>query len=47
LLADVATLAHRLRKPLSARLFLIPGGQAGEMTRFDSPYLTNTRILGL
>ncbi|HLY31068.1 MAG TPA: DUF711 family protein, partial [Ktedonobacterales bacterium] len=47
LLADVATLAHRLRKPLSARLFLVPGGQAGEMTTFDSPYLTNTRILGL
>jgi uncharacterized protein (UPF0210 family) len=47
LLADVATLAWRLRKPLSARLFLTPGGAAGEMTRFSSPYLTNTRILAL
>lgn len=47
LLADVATLAWRLRKPLSARLFLTPGGAAGEMTRFSSPYLTNTRILSL
>ncbi len=47
LLGDVATLAWRLRKPLSARLFLTPGGAAGEMTRFTSPYLTNTRILAL
>ena len=47
LLMDVAGLAARLRKPLSARLFLVPGMQAGEMTRFDSPYLTNTRVLPL
>ena len=47
LLNDVAALAWRLRKPLSARLFLTPGGVAGEMTRFTSPYLTNTRILAL
>ena len=47
LLADVATLAWRLRKPLSARLFLTPGGHAGEPTAFTSPYLTNTRILPL
>lgn len=44
-LLDMAGLAYRLRKPLSARLFLVPGGQPGEMTRFTSPYLTNTRIL--
>ena len=47
LLMDVAGLAARLRKPLSARLFLVPGMRAGEMTRFDSPYLTNTRVLPL
>ena len=47
LLMDVAGLAARLHKPLSARLFLVPGAQAGEMTRFDSPYLTNTRVLAL
>lgn len=47
LLMDVAGLAARLRKPLSARLFLAPGVQAGEMTHFDSPYLTNTRVLPL
>jgi len=45
LLLDVAALAARLRKPLSARLFLVPGGRAGELTDFASPYLTNTRIL--
>lgn len=44
LLLDVATLAHRLNKPLSARLFPVPGKQAGEYTSFTSPYLTNTRI---
>jgi uncharacterized protein (UPF0210 family) len=44
LLFDVATLALRLRKPLSARLFPVPGRRAGEYTAFTSPYLTNTRI---
>jgi hypothetical protein len=47
LLADVAALAWRLRKPLSARLFLTPGAQAGDLTNFASPYLTNTRVLPL
>jgi uncharacterized protein (UPF0210 family) len=45
LLMDMAALAYRLRKPLAARLFLVPSGKAGEMTRFTSPFLTNTRIL--
>jgi uncharacterized protein (UPF0210 family) len=44
LLLDVATLALRLRKPLSARLFPVPGKQAGERTSFTSPYLTNTLV---
>lgn len=47
LLLDVASLAVRLRKPLSARLFLVPDGSAGDMTNFASPYLTNTRILAV
>ena len=47
LLADVAALAYRLSKPLAARLFLVPGGHAGELTNFNSPYLTNTRIMAL
>jgi uncharacterized protein (UPF0210 family) len=44
LLLDVATLALRLRKPLSARLFPVPGKKAGQRTAFSSPYLTNTLI---
>lgn len=44
LLLDVATLAVRYQKPLSARLFPVPHRQAGEYTCFTSPYLTNTRI---
>jgi uncharacterized protein len=44
LLLDVATLALRLNKPLSARLFPVPGKQAGERTVFTSPYLTNTLV---
>ena len=47
LLQDVAVLAVRLRKPLSARLFPVPNGHAGERTTFTSPYLTNTVIRSL
>ena len=44
LLLDVATLAHRLNKPLSARLFPVPGKRTGDYTTFTSPYLINTLI---
>jgi uncharacterized protein len=44
LLLDVASLALRYQKPLSARLFPVPGKAAGEMTAFSSPYLVNTRV---
>jgi len=44
LLLDVATLAWRLNKPLSARLFPVPGKGLGEYTAFTSPYLTNTLL---
>jgi uncharacterized protein len=44
LLSDVATLALRLNKPLSARLFPVPGKMAGQRTEFTSPYLTNTLV---
>ncbi|HLI69366.1 MAG TPA: DUF711 family protein [Ktedonobacteraceae bacterium] len=44
LLLDVATLAWRLNKPLSARLFPVPGKHPGEYTAFSSPYLTNTLL---
>lgn len=44
LLLDVAALAWRLNKPLSARIFPVPGKRAGEYTAFSSPYLTNTLL---
>jgi uncharacterized protein (UPF0210 family) len=44
LLLDVATLALRHCKPLSARLFPVYGQRNGEYTNFSSPYLTNTII---
>ncbi len=45
ILLDVATLAIKLDKPLSARLFPVPGKKAGEMTSFKSPYLVDCKIL--
>ena len=47
MLTDVATLATRLNKPLSARLFPVPGCTAGDTTKFDSPYLTNTTVMAI
>ncbi len=44
ILLDVATLATCLNKPLSARLFPVPGKRFGEHTTFTSPYLTNTVV---
>jgi hypothetical protein len=43
-ICDMASLAVRLRKPLSARLLPVPGKLAGERTSFSSPYFTNTLI---
>ena len=47
ILTDVASLSIRWEKSLSVRLFPIPGLSAGEFTRFDSPYLTNTTVMEL
>ncbi|NEU71045.1 DUF711 family protein [Hassallia byssoidea VB512170] len=47
ILIDMATLAIKLDKPLSARLFPIPGKKAGEMTAFDSPYLVDCKIFNV
>ncbi|MCD4658214.1 MAG: DUF711 family protein, partial [Planctomycetes bacterium] len=44
MLLDIASLGIRLDKPLAARIFPIPGKNAGEMTNFNSPYLVNCRI---
>ena len=45
ILTDVAALSGRLKKPLSVRLFPVPGLKAGDITQFDSPYLTNTAVM--
>jgi len=47
LLLDVAGLAGKWDKPLSCRVFPIPGKSAGTMTTFDSPYLCNSEIFRL
>jgi hypothetical protein len=41
IIGDVATLAVKLRKPLSVRLLPVAGKRAGERTDFDDPYLVN------
>jgi uncharacterized protein len=41
ILADVATLAVKWHKPLSARLLPVAGKKAGDRTEFDGPYLVN------
>jgi len=47
LLLDVAALALRLGKPLTARLMPIPGKQAGDPTEFNFPYFANSRVMPL
>jgi uncharacterized protein len=44
MIGDVASLAVKWRKPLTARLQPAPGKKAGEKTDFDDPYLVNTTI---
>jgi uncharacterized protein (UPF0210 family) len=44
---DVASLAFKWHKPLSARLLPVKGKRAGEMTEFSSQYLFNTQLHAL
>ncbi len=41
IISDVATLAFKWKKPLTARLQPVKGRQAGEKSDFDDPYLVN------
>ncbi len=41
IIGDVAALAVKLRKPLSARLMPVAGKKAGERSAFDDPFLVN------
>jgi uncharacterized protein (UPF0210 family) len=47
ILLDLAALAQRLGKPLTARLMPIPGKQAGDPIEFDFEYFANSRVMDL
>jgi uncharacterized protein (UPF0210 family) len=47
ILLDMAALALRLDKPLTARLMPVPGAQAGDLTAFDFDYFANGRVLAV
>jgi len=47
LMSDTGTLAFRLNKPLTVRLFPCPGLKAGDMTQFDSPDLVNCTVFAV
>jgi uncharacterized protein len=44
IMGDVASLAWKWKKPLSARLQPVQGRHAGELTEFNSPFLFNTTL---
>ena len=46
-IVDVAALATRYQKALSARLFPVPGKRAGETVSFDNPYLADAKVMTL
>jgi hypothetical protein len=47
LLLDIATLALRLDKPLTARLMPVPGKKAGDATGFNFEFFANSRVMAL
>lgn len=44
IIGDMASLAVKWHKPLSARLLPVAGKNPGDMTEFDDPYLVNTTL---
>ena len=44
IIGDMATLAVKWHKPLSARLLPVAGKNAGDTTEFDDPYMVNATI---
>ena len=44
---DTGTMAFRLKKPLTVRLFPVPGLKAGDITAFESADLCNCAVLAL
>jgi hypothetical protein len=47
LMADTGTMAFRLQKPLTVRLFPCPGKQAGQLTTFTSADLCNCAVFAV
>jgi uncharacterized protein len=47
LISDVAALAKKYSKPLSARLFPVQGKKVGDIVQFDNPYLTDSVVMGV
>jgi uncharacterized protein (UPF0210 family) len=47
IIGDMASLAFKWRKPLSARLLPVLGKGWGEMTEFDDPFLVNAKLQSL
>ena len=45
IMRDTGTMAFRLNKPLTVRLFPIPNKVAGEISEFESDDLCNCRLL--
>jgi hypothetical protein len=47
LMRDTGTMAFRLNKPLTVRLFPVPGLKAGDITAFESDDLCNCAVLSV
>lgn len=47
LMRDTGTMAYRLNKPLTVRVFPVPGLSAGELTAFESDDLCNCAVLAV
>ncbi len=47
IITDMATLAVKLHKPLSARLLPVAGKKAGDRTEFNDPFLVNATLQSL
>jgi hypothetical protein len=44
IVGDMASLAVKLSKPLTARLMPVKGKKPGELTEFDDPFIVNARL---
>jgi uncharacterized protein (UPF0210 family) len=44
IIGDMASLAVKLRKPLSARLLPVAGKKPGDQTEFNDPFLVNATV---